>query len=110
MTGCLNFFAVFSAFCSLFSKLVGGTIKGYDLPVLPAKVAPEPTINFTHAKLIPRIIWVAVKDKNDPYPSHLDHFFNRNPLWEKRVCDNECKEDFMNKASSNDWGSGFMKF
>jgi hypothetical protein len=110
MTGCLNFFAVFSAFCSLFSKLVGETIKGYDLPVLPAKVAPEPTINFTHAKLIPRIIWVAVKDKNDPYPSHLDHLFNRNPLWEKRVCDNECKEDFMNKASSNDWGSGFMKF
>lgn len=80
------------------SEIVGGTIKGYDLPILPANFPQESPVNSTYGKLIPRIIWIAVKDRNDPYPTHLDHFFNRNPQWEKRFCDNECKEDFMKKV------------
>ena len=72
-------------------------LKGYDLPVLPANL-PLVEQAASYGKLIPRNIWVAVRDKNDELPGHLKIFFSRNPLWEKHICDNECKDKFMNEV------------
>lgn len=47
------------------------------------------------AGLIPRLIWVAVKNKHDALPTHLLSFFSRNPSWSVNICDNECKDHFM---------------
>jgi hypothetical protein len=52
-------------------------------------------------KLIPRIIWIAVKDRKDALPSHLTAFFARNPTWAVHVCDNQCKDHFMTTAFGN---------
>jgi mannosyltransferase OCH1-like enzyme len=52
----------------------------------------------TYGKHIPRKLWIAVKDRNDPIPSHLNSLFQRNPQWEVTLCDNACKDEFMEKA------------
>jgi mannosyltransferase OCH1-like enzyme len=60
--------------------------------VLPSELpAVEPS-----EKMIPRKIWVAVKDANDEHPKHLLDFFGRNPTWQRNICDNACKDKFMN--------------
>jgi Glycosyltransferase sugar-binding region containing DXD motif len=46
-------------------------------------------------KLIPRFIWIAVKNKNDELPPHLVAFCSRNPSWLVNICDNDCKDHFM---------------
>ena len=65
---------------------------------------PDPILNATAAssnnKLIPRIIWIAVKDVYE-LPNHLKAFFKRNWQWQVIVCDNDCKEHFMNTTMAN---------
>lgn len=70
-------------------------------PVFPAKL-PEVTIfNQSLGKYIPQKLWIAVKDRNDPLPGHLQEFFNRNSKWEVNICDNQCKDDFMSTVFGN---------
>ena len=71
--------------------------------VQPRPAATEP-VSVTAAavpKLIPRIIWIAVKDRKDALPGHLTTFFARNPTWAVHVCDNECKDHFMTTSFGN---------
>jgi hypothetical protein len=70
---------------------------GYELPVIPSKL-PDVIQEKNYNKLIPRKIWIAVKDRNDPLPGHMKDFLNRNSHWEKNICDNLCKEEFMNSV------------
>lgn len=69
----------------------------YELNVVPTNL-PELTNlpNGDNTKHIPRKIWMAVKDINDELPGHIKAFFQRNPKWEATVCDNDCKDKFMN--------------
>ena len=98
-------------------------MKGYSLPLMPAMM---PDINSFSSnpflrqikgtattetaaavskgdegskdKLIPRIIWIAVKDSKDELPRHLTAFISRNPSWTVNICDNKCKDRFMDEA------------
>eukprot|EP01039_Chlorochromonas_danica_P000548 gene548-589_t len=47
-------------------------------------------------KNIPRHIWIAVRDANEPLNFQLPNLFFRNPRWEAHVCGNAEKDEFMN--------------
>jgi hypothetical protein len=94
--------------CTLFVSFLSatravGSIQPWDLPIFP--VLPEGTIKLTHAKfernatvttptamgvkMIPRLLWIAVRDAKDKQPANLNYqmlpLFNRNPLWEVHI-------------------------
>lgn len=71
-------------------------IPPYDLPVLPKALPEHSKPNSTYDKFVPRKIWVAVKDIKDELPGHLKAFFQRNEKWDATICDNDCKDQFMN--------------
>lgn len=52
-------------------------------------------------KKIPRHIWIAVKDYRDRMPDHMYRFLDRNPQWDVHICDNRCKDLFMNRTMHN---------
>lgn len=65
----------------------------WNLPVIPSKF-PDPKslaqLNTTHNnKLIPRHLWIAIRDANDGLNYQLPLLFQRNPLWEIHVTTNE---------------------
>lgn len=68
----------------------------YDLDVFPKSLPPPPAFDTSYNKYIPRNIWIAVKDRNDDLAGHLKEFFKRNDQWKVNVCDNQCKDEFMN--------------
>lgn len=68
----------------------------YDLPVLPASLPEVSGPNSTYNKHIPRKIWMAVKDINDELPGHIKAFLERNAQWDATICDNDCKDRFLN--------------
>lgn len=70
---------------------------GDSLPLLPLSL-PTVAFNSSYNKHIPRQLWIAVKDKADELPGHLQAFFARNPEWHVNVCDNACKDAFMRKV------------
>jgi hypothetical protein len=75
------------------------SIPGYELNVVPADLdvrAPLPPKSSDYNKHIPRNVWMAVKDIKDELPGHIKEFFKRNPLWKASVCDNACKDQFIN--------------
>eukprot|EP01036_Dinobryon_divergens_P030427 gene30427-39670_t len=80
-----------------------------ELPVIPDSL-PEPLKPRNNSsngesnsskKHIPRHIWIAVKDERDELPGHLKGFFDRNSNWEVHICDNKCKDTFMNTTFAN---------
>lgn len=56
---------------------------------------------FNTEKAIPSLLWVAVKDRNDPLPQHIQELFSRNRHWAHLVCDNDCKDKFMDTVFGN---------
>lgn len=52
-------------------------------------------VAYENGKHIPRLLWVAVKDRNDELPAHMQELFKRNEKWIPQVCDNACKDLFM---------------
>lgn len=77
-------------------------LQPYELPVIPPSLPEAPQVpNSTYSKHIPRLIWMAVKDIKDQLPGHIYEFFDRNKEWEKHICDNKCKDDFMNTVFAN---------
>lgn len=70
------------------------------LPVIPAAL-PAIAVDPAYSKHIPRKLWIAVKDRNDPLPSHLKELFAANPLWSVHICDNACKDAFMANEFAN---------
>ena len=79
------------------------SVQPWDMPIFP--VLPEGNIKLTHAKfernatvttptamgvkMIPRLLWIAVRDAKDKQPANLNYqmlpLFNRNPLWEVHI-------------------------
>lgn len=79
--------------------IIGDCVKDYDLPITPKNLIAEAAVDPIYGKQIPRNIWIAVKNKNDELPGHLRPFFERNSLWKKNICDNICKDSFMNEVA-----------
>ena len=52
-------------------------------------------------KLIPRRIWVAVKDANATLNHQIPELFRRNPQWSAHVCGNNEKDLFMSEQFAN---------
>ena len=48
-------------------------------------------------KKMPRFLWVAVKDEKEDLPPHITALMKRNDGWMPQVCDNDCKQAFLNK-------------
>jgi len=88
-------------FCKLVCILICGLnsvsayVAPYDLEVIPASLPPI-VIPEGYNKHVPRKIWMAVKDIKDDLPGHIQNFLKRNALWEANICDNDCKDKFMN--------------
>ena len=94
--------AVISYFCLTFCLVQFAiaevaNIPPYELNVVPTNLPELPKIpDSDNTKHIPRKVWMAVKDINDELPGHIKAFFQRNPKWDATVCDNDCKDKFMN--------------
>lgn len=89
--------------CSLLYVLVcvlcpiSAYVAPYDLDVIPATLPPV-AIAANYNKHVPRKIWMAVKDIKDNLPGHIQAFLKKNSLWEANICDNDCKDKFMNST------------
>lgn len=67
-------------------------LSNYNSPLFPTNFPDIPKTS----KKIPQKIWIAVKNQNDVLPSHIQEFFQINNNWVVSVCDNSCKDVFMN--------------
>lgn len=78
----------------------GQAIDPWNLPVLPIN-PPNKNLGGNvsyNGKLIPRLLWIAIKDLNDGLNIQLPGLFTRNPNWDVHVCTNEMKDAFMNQT------------
>ena len=79
------------------------SIELYDLPVISDKVKKvvQSKINQKNEstnKYIPQIAWIAVRNRSDDRPSHMNGpngFVKRNHNWVVNFCDNDDKDLFM---------------
>ena len=71
----------------------------WNLPAFP-KVPPSNHLDnvSTTDKLIPRHLWIAVKDLKDGLSYQMPPLFERNKNWKVHICSNEMKDEFMNKT------------
>jgi len=74
-------------------------IDPWKLPVLPPNPPSVQLGNVTtNDKLIPRHLWVAVRNLVDPLNYQMPALFERNKGWEVHICSNEIKDEFMNRV------------
>ncbi len=71
-------------------------VKDINYEDIQVKAQTDPGLKLCNDKLIPKTIWVAVKNSSDPLPYNLVELFKRNKGWEPMICDNDCKNNFMN--------------
>lgn len=94
--------------CVLISILVlnsagANAVEPWNLPVLP-RVHPSSQLgNHTPDKLIPRHLWIAVRDMEGGLNYQMPALFERNKNWEIHVVDNANKDIFMNKVWPKFW-------
>lgn len=67
----------------------------WNLPVFPAKM---PDVNRSMDKLIPRYLWMAVKEVEEQMNYQLPALFARNKNWKINIVDNYNKDVFMNEV------------
>jgi len=72
------------------------TTKPWLLPVFPEKM---PAVNRSMDKLIPRYLWMAVKEIEEQMNYQLPALFARNKNWKINIVDNHNKDIFMNEVS-----------
>ena len=72
---------------------------GWRLPVFPP-ASRLPPLNQSE-KMIPRILWIAVTDKDTGINAQMPALFERNKNWDVRICDNHDKDVFMNNTFAN---------
>ena len=54
-------------------------------------------VTLRNGQQIPRILWIAMTDVSEGLNYQLPELFNRNPTWSVQICDNKCKDAFMDK-------------
>ena len=77
----------------------------WNLPVLPESPPSSQLGKPTEDKLIPRHLWIAVRNSSDPLNYQMPALFERNSNWEVHVCSNKVKDEFMNKVFA---GTSFL--
>jgi mannosyltransferase OCH1-like enzyme len=78
------------------------SIDPWNLPALPSNPPPALRLgNATVDKLIPRHLWIAVRDDKEPLSYQMQPLFQRNKNWEVHVCSNDAKDLFMNTTFAN---------
>lgn len=70
--------------------------KPWLLPVFPDKM---PAVNRSKDKLIPRYLWMAVKEVEEQMNYQLPALFARNKNWKINIVDNYNKDVFMNEVN-----------
>lgn len=74
-------------------------IDPWNLPVLPSNPPPPQLGNSTFGdKLIPRHLWIAVRELEAELNYQLPPLFKRNPGWTVHIESNTMKDTFMNKT------------
>lgn len=73
----------------------GNVDKPWLLPVFPEKM---PAVNRSMDKLIPRYLWMAVKEIEEQMNYQLPALFARNKNWKINIVDNHNKDVFMNEV------------
>lgn len=71
-------------------------IDPWKLPAVPPNPPPPVLGNATTDKLIPRHLWIAVRNTSDPLNYQMPALFERNKNWVVHICSNEMKDEFMN--------------
>ena len=74
-------------------------VEPWFLPVFPPKMA-LPKRPTDSEKLIPRILWMAVKEIEEHMNYQLPALFERNKNWKVNIVDNHNKDVFMNTVSN----------
>lgn len=93
------FLAFVALICAVFVQ--GNEIEGFDLPILPSSFLPfNYNVTTPSDKFIPRNVFIAVR-KVDVIDKHILQFMNINPSWHFNLCDNDCKDAFMNTVFKN---------
>lgn len=89
----------------LVAKFLVGTIsiiyglEEWNLPVFPGAQKRFHMGNYTQQdKLIPRHLWIAVKNSSEELPYQMAPLFARNKNWNVHVVGNEEKDKFMNEV------------
>lgn len=72
-----------------------------SLPLIPTSLPEVALFNESTQRHIPQRLWIAVKDRQDPLPGHWQEFFQRNSQWSVTICDNRCKDEFMETVFKN---------
>lgn len=82
----------------LLLSICGHAVNPWELPVLPANPPNKNLGGNTsyNGKLIPRILWMAIRDFKEGLNVQLPALFNRNPGWNIQICTNDMKDAFMN--------------
>jgi mannosyltransferase OCH1-like enzyme len=75
--------------------------KPWELPVVPDPPPSSALGKGTTDKLIPRHLWIAVRNASDELNYQMPGLFERNPNWEVHICSNEMKDEFMNTVFQN---------
>ena len=99
------------------SNVEESAVLPFDQPVLPSALpdftnAPLLVNNryvnsslvydrWPNNKRIPRLFWMAVVDDKEDLPPHIHNLLQRNSHWLPQVCDNQCKDRFMDKYWAN---------
>lgn len=73
-------------------------IEPWFLPPLPLNPPPSRLGNASLDKLIPRHLWIAVRDDTEPLNYQMPKLFERNKNWEVHICSNYAKDKFMNET------------
>ena len=84
--------------CSSVQQFEESTVdvtKPWLLPVFPDKM---PAVNRSMDKLIPRYLWMAVKEIEEQMNYQLPALFARNKNWKINIVDNHNKDIFMNEV------------
>ena len=78
---------------------------GYDLPPFHLHLIKQTPFFFANTSIpndtfIPRNAWIAVRDSHD-IPKNILEMMHRNANWNFHLCDNNCKDNFMEKLYAN---------
>lgn len=61
----------------------------------------EKNITLSHDKLVPRHLWIAVRNRSEELNVQMPGLFDRNPHWFVHIDGNEEKDLFMNETFAN---------
>jgi mannosyltransferase OCH1-like enzyme len=76
-------------------------IQPWDLPVLPLHPPSQFGNVSAHDKLIPRHLWIAVRDFKEGLNAQMPGLFERNAQWAVHITTNQLKDEFMNTTFAN---------